>query len=143
MSKLPFTLVSALAIAFAAGIAGVSTASATDGKAADASPIGSAAAGKTFTCGGKGQKDCPMQAWMKANMGPPMQAPDWAKISTSLEYISKHPVKGLTDWEKIAKEGLEKAKKKDIDGVKAACKACHDKNQKKFRDEMRDMEWGK
>lgn len=130
-SKLPLVLVSALAVA---GLFGASTASATSGMSAPA-PVasGSAAGGKTY----------PMQAWMKANMAPAMQSGDFGKIKEKLKFIADHPVKGMSDWAKISNEGIAKAEKKDLDGVKASCKACHDKYQKEYKDKHREEAWGK
>jgi hypothetical protein len=96
---------------------------------------------KEFACGAK-DKPCPLQAWMKANMGPsatedPMPFDALAKNFKTI--AGKTPGTTYGDWAKIANDGAAAAGAKNAKGVKDACKACHDKYKKMFKDENRDM----
>ncbi|HRI66703.1 MAG TPA: hypothetical protein PK156_20800 [Polyangium sp.] len=141
----PKTDASAAAPADSAAAAPVEAASAASSAAA--APATSAGAGaeatgpKTFDCGAKGQKPCPMQGWMKGVMGPHTSAGDAEKMAKDLEYIAAKPPPGMGGWSGIAKEGAAKAKAGDIDGAKASCKKCHDQYKDKYKSTMRDRPW--
>ncbi|WP_437777364.1 hypothetical protein [Sorangium sp. So ce1097] len=92
---------------------------------------------KDFGCGAKGQKPCPMQGWMKTVMQSATNSGDGAKIASALEYVAGKPPPGMPKWVEISKDGVEKAKKGDIEGAKASCKNCHDLYKKKYKDELR------
>ncbi len=111
---------------------------------AAAAPATSAAAAsgpKTFDCGAKGQKACPMQGWMKGVMGPATSSGDAEKIAKGLDYIAAKPPPGMGNWSSIAKTGAAKAKAGDIDGAKASCKICHDQYKEKYKTTLRDKPW--
>ena len=96
---------------------------------------------KEFACGAK-DKPCPLQAWMKANMGPsatedPM--PFDALVTNFGKIAGKSPGGSYPEWAAIANKGVAAAKGKNAKGVKDACKECHDKYKKMFKDENRDM----
>jgi hypothetical protein len=96
---------------------------------------------KTFDCGAKGQKLCPMQAWMKGTMAAAMSSGDAEKIAKALEHIASKPPPGMSTWTSIAKAGAAKAKASDIDGAKESCKKCHDVYKEKYKKTMRDLPW--
>jgi hypothetical protein len=127
----------------AAGPTGVASAA----SSAAAAPATSAAAStetsgpKTYDCGAKGQKACPMQGWMKGVMGPATSSGDAEKIAKGLDYIAAKPPPGMGNWTSIAKSGAAKAKAGDIDGAKATCKQCHDQYKEKYKTSMRDRPW--
>ena len=98
----------------------------------------SVAEGKDFGCGAKGQKACPMQGWMKTVMQSATTSGDGAKIASALEYVASKPPPGMPKWVAISKDGVEKAKKGDIDGAKASCKACHDLYKAEYKAKLRD-----
>lgn len=92
------------------------------------------------TCGSKGLPPCPLQAWMKTNMTPPMNAHDWQGIADALEraaLLAPPPAAGYTNWVSIAKDGANAARAAELDAVKAACRGCHDQYKNKYRQEMR------
>lgn len=101
----------------------------------------SAAGPKTFDCGAKGQKACPMQGWMKGVMGPHTSAGDTEKMAKDLAYIAAKPPPGMGSWVAISNEGAAKAKAGDLDGAKASCKKCHDLYKDKYKTTMRDKPW--
>ena len=106
-----------------------------------AKPSASVAAGKKYNCGGKGQKACPMQGWMKGVMARAMASGDGEKIAKALNTIAAKPVAGFGSWTGIAAAGAAKAAAGDIDGAKASCKKCHSLYQKKYVATMRDQPW--
>ncbi|MDC0747047.1 hypothetical protein [Polyangium mundeleinium] len=110
--------------------------------AGSAAPASSAAAGpKTFDCGAKGQKPCPMQGWMKSVMASATSSGDLTKIANALAYIAGKPPPGMGSWVSISNEGVAKAKAGDLDGAKASCKKCHDLYKEKYKQTMRDLPW--
>ncbi len=109
--------------------------------AAPTPDIEPSAPSKEFACGSK-EKPCPLQAWMKANMGTsvtedPMPFDALAKNFKTI--AAKSPGAGFDTWSKIANDGAAAAAAKDGTKVKAQCKVCHDLYKKKFKDETRDM----
>jgi hypothetical protein len=109
--------------------------------AAAAAATGSsrAAAGpKTFDCGAKGQKPCPMQGWMKGVMAGASSSGDAAKLGSALAYVASRPPPGFGNWVSIANAGVAKAKAGDIDGAKTSCKQCHDAYKETYKTTMRD-----
>ncbi|WP_437587923.1 hypothetical protein [Sorangium sp. So ce1000] len=125
-------LMSALLMSVGIGFAGAAWAA---GGTAD---VPSVAEKKDFGCGAKGQKACPMQGWMKTVMQSATSSGDAAKIATALEYVASKPPPGMAKWVAISKEGVEKAKKGDVDGAKASCKACHDLYKAEYKEKLRD-----
>ncbi|HVK65017.1 MAG TPA: hypothetical protein VM694_11100 [Polyangium sp.] len=110
--------------------------------AGSAAPASSAAAGpKTFDCGAKGQKACPMQGWMKSVMASATSSGDLTKIANALAYIAGKPPPGMGSWVSISNDGVAKAKAGDLDGAKASCKKCHDLYKEKYKQTMRDLPW--
>ena len=93
-------------------------------------------------CGTKPLPDCPLQAWMKQNMNPPMKAHDWQGMADSLERAAtlappNYANAGYPNWVSIAKDGANAARAADLEAVKAACRGCHEQYKKKYRAEMR------
>jgi hypothetical protein len=93
---------------------------------------------KTYDCGARDQKPCPMQGWMKRVMAPASSGGDTADLAKALTYVAEHAPPGFTDWTSIAKAGAAKAKEGDGDGAKAACKQCHDAYKDQYKTTMRD-----
>lgn len=143
--KIPTLLVGAAFAAFLAcndkpadaRSASDSTAATTVASADDAS----IALGKTYDCGGKGQKPCPMQGWMKSVLGAAAGSGDAKALAKALKEVAAKPVAGFDQWVAISNEGAAKADAGDIDGAKQSCKKCHSLYQKKYREEMRDQPW--
>ncbi|KYG04284.1 hypothetical protein BE18_32775, partial [Sorangium cellulosum] len=96
---------------------------------------------KKFECGSKGQKLCPMQAWMKSTMASATSSGDGEKIAAALQYVAGKPPPGMGSWGAISKAGAAKAKAGDIDGAKASCKQCHDLYKEQYKKTMRDRPW--
>ncbi|WP_437783990.1 hypothetical protein [Sorangium sp. So ce1097] len=128
--------------AAAAAPAETAAAAAPKATAAAAAVTGAAQAGeKKVECGSKGQKLCPMQAWMKSTMASATSSGDGEKIAAALQYVAGKPPPGMGSWGAISKAGAAKAKAGDIDGAKASCKQCHDLYKEQYKKTMRDRPW--
>ena len=104
---------------------------------ASAAPSGSGSTAAA-TCGGKDQPFCPLQGWMKANMGPAKASGDPAKLAAALRASAKFAPPGYANWAKYANDGATAVETaKDVKAGSEACKGCHGEYQKKYRDEMR------
>ncbi len=93
---------------------------------------------KTFDCGAKGQKLCPMQAWMKSTMASASSSGDGDRLAKALTYSATRAPPGYDAWTAIARAGATKARSGDIDGAKESCKQCHDKYKDDYKATMRD-----
>ena len=101
-------------------------------------PLASAHRDAGTGCGDAGTSDCPLQAWMRANMYPRMRVQDWQGIADSLERCSKlAPRSGYPNWVSISIDGANAARAADMEAVKAACRGCHEQYKDKYRAELR------
>jgi hypothetical protein len=112
-----------------------SAAAAPSDSAATPAPSGSS----KFACGSK-EDPCPMQKWMKENVGKAMKAGDKEKVAAGLKFISEHAPPGFDEWKAIAEDGAKKAAT-NLDEAGANCKKCHTTYQEKWRAETRDKPW--
>lgn len=116
----------AAAPATSAAASAATTATAAPGSA-------SAAAAAAPACGTKPLPDCPMQAWMKANMNPSIAASDFTALATALDKAATFAPAGYTNWVSIAKDGAKAARAQDMTAAKASCKGCHEQYKEKFK----------
>ena len=102
-------------------------------------PVSSASAGTTdkVDCGTKPQPDCPLQAWMKANMNPAVSSADAPALAIALDKSAAFAPPGYGNWVSIAKDGAKSAKEGNIDATKQSCRTCHEQYKKKYQAEMR------
>lgn len=123
----------------------IATASATAPKAATSetapsspspTPATSASAAPV-ECGTKLLPDCPLQAWMKSNLNPPVMRKDTAALATALEKAATFAPPGYTNWASISKDGAAAARGGDLDAAKAACSTCHNQYKQKYKTEIR------
>jgi hypothetical protein len=105
--------------------------------------LASAADAPAGQCGSK-ENPCPLQKWMRENMGGPMSSGDFAALEASFTKAAGFaPDKSWNggdakaNWDSISKAGAEAAKKKDQPAVKAACKSCHDAFKDKYKAQFR------
>ena len=93
------------------------------------------------SCGKPGLPDCPLQAWMKANIVAPKSAGNAELLAKNLLRIAALAPSGSgwgAEWKTLADAGAIAARKADKDGVNAACAACHTKYRKAYRDKYRE-----
>jgi hypothetical protein len=93
---------------------------------------------KTYDCGAKGQKPCPMQGWMKTVMTAASSSDEGDKLAQALAYAARRPPPGYEQWTALAEAGAARARAGDVDGAKASCKRCHDLYKERYEHEMRD-----
>ncbi len=81
----------------------------------------------------------PLQAWMKKNMTPAMNAQDFDALGAGLDAIATFAPKepGYPNWTSIAKDGKNAAKGADLGAVRAACRGCHEQYKAKYKAELR------
>ena len=77
---------------------------------------------------------------MKANTSPAMSAEDFDALATALDKAATFAPPGYTNWASIAKDGASAAHAQSLDGVKAACRGCHNQYKDKYKKEMRDRQ---
>ncbi len=88
-------------------------------------------------CGSK-DNPCPLQKWMRANLGAPSAGGDTAGLAKGFDKLATtSPDPTWSTWSTIAKQGSDAAKKGDLVGAKAACKACHDAYKDKYKAQYR------
>jgi hypothetical protein len=96
---------------------------------------------KVYDCGAKGQKPCPMQAWMKTVMTSAAASDDGEKLAVALTYVAARVPPGYDRWAALANAGVARAKAGDVDGAKGSCKRCHDAYKENYKLTMRDRPW--
>jgi hypothetical protein len=74
---------------------------------------------------------------MKKNTNPAMMAKDFPALVTALDTIATFAPPGYGNWASIAKDGANAARAADENGVKAACRSCHEQYKAKYRAELR------
>lgn len=111
------------------------------GSTAPAGNLDAKALAEKWGCGGKGQKACPMQGWMKGAMPSAVQSGDKDKLARALDTVASKPVAGYSQWSAIAAAGAAKARAGDIEGAKESCKKCHALYQEKYKQTMRNAPW--
>jgi hypothetical protein len=93
-------------------------------------------------CGGSGQPNCPMQAWMEKEMEGPEDKGDTKALAVAYEKLAGMAPEpkwneGETGWAAISKAGADAAKKGDMVAAKAQCKTCHKAWRSKYKDSFR------
>jgi hypothetical protein len=87
---------------------------------------------------GTSDNPCPLQKWMRANMGSALAAGDMDALGKAFDHAATlGPDASWTTWSQFAKQGSTAAAAKDSAGVKAACKACHDAYKDKYKTQYR------
>jgi hypothetical protein len=87
---------------------------------------------------GTSDNPCPLQKWMRANMGAALSAGDMDALGKAFDRAATFaPDASWTTWGQFAKQGSTAAAAKDAAGVKAACKACHDAHKDNYKTKFR------
>jgi len=90
---------------------------------------------------GSASNPCPLQKWMKDNLGSKLQDGKLDDVATGLDKVAAMtPDPSWTDWAKFAKDGAAAARKGGDDGThgaKLACKSCHDKYKNDYKARFR------
>ena len=96
-------------------------------------PSAALASGK---CDGK-KKPCPLQTWMRDNVGTPMASGELALIAKAMDQIQKPPSPDMKDWAMFAKKTADDVRANKTDDVKADCKACHDVYRQAYKSNVK------
>jgi hypothetical protein len=89
-------------------------------------------------CGATGQPPCPLQKWMRLNLGAAQTNGDAAALATGLtKTAALNPDPTWTDWVKMSNDGAAAAGKGDIAGAKASCNSCHQKYKADYKAKYR------
>jgi hypothetical protein len=96
----------------------------------------STASADDAACGGK-ENPCPLQKWMRTNMGPALANNDMPGLAKALDHAAGFSPDASWTWAQMAKAGAEAARKGDVAGAKASCKSCHDAYKDKYKTQFR------
>lgn len=66
-----------------------------------------------------------------------MASQDFAALATALDKIAAFAPPGYANWGSIALDGAKAARDNKLDGVKGACRGCHDQYKARYKKEMR------
>jgi hypothetical protein len=88
-------------------------------------------------CGASKQRDCPLQAWMKANALAALNAGDQERLGYAFRRMTTFGPPEYPAWNDIAERGANAAAARDLEGVRAACKECHDHYRGAYRRDLR------
>jgi hypothetical protein len=133
----------ALAIALCSGHAACDSravrASEARATATPAAAVTPAAAAAPTSCGGAGLPDCPLQSWMKSTLRPEMQSARFEPLALAFDKLATSPSFPDQGWKAIARKGALAARARDLDGVREACRSCHDGYRPRYRAERRNQ----
>ena len=91
-------------------------------------------------CGGR-TNPCPLQRWMRDNMGSKLADGKLDAVATSFDALAAmSPDPSWSDWVKLSKDGAAASRRGGDDGTraaKAACKSCHDQYKTLYRSRFR------
>jgi hypothetical protein len=74
---------------------------------------------------------------MKANATSAVSSRDFTAIGKAFTRIAELRPPGFASWGAHAKAGLDAAQRSDLEGCRAACKACHEEHRARYRAEVR------
>jgi hypothetical protein len=87
---------------------------------------------------GTSDNPCPLQKWMRANMGAPLASGDLGALGAAFDHAATlSPDPSWAGWGQAASAGSTAAKNKDTAGVKAACDSCHKAFKDKYKAQFR------
>lgn len=81
----------------------------------------------------------PLRDWMKANASPALSAANFDKLRSVFDRIGRVAPQDpdFASWEPIARDGRNAAAAKDVEGVRRACKACHEAHRPAYKSRFR------
>jgi hypothetical protein len=75
---------------------------------------------------------------MKANTSPAISSQNFDAMAVALDKVVTFAPPGYPNWAPIARDGAAAARSLNYDGVRAACRGCHNQYKDKYKREMRD-----
>lgn len=88
-------------------------------------------------CGSKGQPDCPLQRWMKANAQANLASGDTARLADAMDTLAREAPEGFPGWAESARGAAASARARDLDAVRARCRECHAAHRQGYRADRR------
>jgi hypothetical protein len=99
-----------------------------------------ASADESALCGEPGQPPCPLQGWMRSQLGAPLARREFEQLARNLERLAQQPPgEGFETWAERARVGARAAAAQDMPALRAACRACHDEHRARYRKEKRQL----
>jgi hypothetical protein len=139
-------LVTSMAAAACAAFVLVASASPSPSKpsktaTADAAVTDGATSIASEPCGRDGGLDCPLQAWMKVNAGPPSKTGDIELLAAAFDAIAGFAphASAYPNWASIARDGASVARRGRVDAARVACVSCHEQYRARFRRDLRSV----
>jgi hypothetical protein len=74
---------------------------------------------------------------MKLHLAPPLAAGDLDDLATTLDQLTTLAPPGYPNWVSIAKDGANAAREASLEGVRGACRGCHEQYRTKYKEELR------
>jgi len=97
-----------------------------------------ALAESTAACGEPGQPPCPLQGWMRSNLGAQLARRDFDGLAAGFERLAAAPPGDeYASWSELARQGADAARSKELARVRSACRACHEEHRAKYRKDKR------
>jgi hypothetical protein len=97
-----------------------------------------ALAESTAACGEPGLAPCPLQGWMRTNLGAQLARRDFDGLAAGFERLAaSSPAEGYESWAELARTGAAAARSKELASVRSACRACHEEHRARYRKEKR------
>jgi hypothetical protein len=95
-----------------------------------------------IACGGDGQPDCPLEAFMEHEVDIPMEKGDLAKVAAAMTRTAGFVPDaswnaGAQGWATIANGAAAAAKAGDTATLQQSCKSCHKAWRKKYKETFR------
>ena len=98
-----------------------------------------AAMAATGADAGPSRAEAPLLWWMREHTAAAWRQGDSTALAAALDqlvtFAPKEPA--FENWASIARDGADAARAGSVDGVKAACRGCHDQYRKSYKDGMR------
>jgi|HubBroStandDraft_2_1064218.scaffolds.fasta_scaffold96266_2 hypothetical protein len=88
---------------------------------------------------GPSRAEAPLLWWMQENPAAALRQGDNAAVATALDRLATFapPDPPYTNWASIARDGADAARAASLDGVKAACRGCHEQYRNAYKSGLR------
>lgn len=91
-------------------------------------------------CGQPGLQPCPLQAWMRKNIASPLASSNTPALAAGLDRLANlTPNPAWRSWPTIASQGASAARRGDLVGARASCKACHEAWREQYKAKFRAL----
>jgi hypothetical protein len=70
-------------------------------------------------------------------MAPPLASGDLDELIASFDKLAPLAPPAYANWVSITKDGANAAREASVEGVRGACRGCHEQYRAKYKEEMR------